>query len=139
MVRPLVTFADPEVWAVELATAGLALRSEDYANATFDVGFPKVALTKSPLTTHVQVELESSEDEWFPVAERAQVRFNCWAPKGERPAVKALAALVHGLVLAHDDVSPLTGRSEVIADPTTGYLMVWFTALVNTRATLLTP
>ena len=139
MVKPLVTFADPEQWVVELVTAGLALRSEDYANATVDVGFPKDTLSKAPLTTYVQVEHELAEDEWFPVAERAQVRFNCWAPKGERPAVKALAALVHGLVLAHDDVSPLTGRSEVIADPTTGYLMVWFTALVNTRATLLTP
>ena len=137
-MKPLVTFADPEQWAVDYLTAVLAVHGAEFG-ATVDVGFPKDTLSKAPLTTYVQVEHELAEDEWFPVAERAQVRFNCWVPKGERPAVKALAALVHGLVLAHDDVSPLTGRSEVITDPTTGYLMVWFTALVNTRATLLTP
>lgn len=136
-MKPLVTFADPESLMIDYLTAQLATRLEDYANATVDAGFPKTALTKTPLTTYVQVENESSDDEWFPIAERAQVRFNCWAPKGERPAVKDLASLVHGLVLAHTDAHPQTGRSDVTEDPTTGYLMVWFTALVDLRATQL--
>ena len=136
-MKPLVTFADPEALAQQIVMDGWAARVEDYKPATVGVGFPPNPLTKSPLRTHVQVELEVGGTEFYPVTERAQVRFNCWAPKGERAKVMALASLTQGIVLAHTDAHPQTGRSDVVTDPTTGYLMVWFTALVDLRATQL--
>jgi hypothetical protein len=136
-MKPLVTFADPEALMADYLTTAYAPRAEAYKPTTVGTGFPAQMLTKSPLRTHVQVELEAGGVEFYPVTERAQIRFNCWAPKGERSTAKALAALTQGLVLAYTDAHPQTGRSDVITDPTTGYLMVWFTALVDIRATLL--
>lgn len=137
MVKPLVIFDDPEAVAKQIVVDGWAPRLEAYKPATVGTGFPPDPLTKTPLTTHVQVELEVGGTEFYPVTERAQVRFNCWAPKGERANVLALASLTQGLVLAHTDAHPQTGRSDVVSDPTTGYLMVWFTALVDVPATRL--
>lgn len=137
MGKPFVTFPDPEAFAIQILTAGFAARLEPYVPDLVDVGFPPYALTKTPLKTFVQVELELGGTDFYPVAERAQVRFNCWAPNGERAAVKDLASLAQGIVLAHTDATPQTGRSDVTEDPDTGYLMVWFTAVINLPATLL--
>jgi hypothetical protein len=62
---------------------------------------------------------------------------------GGRSDAKHLASLAQGLLYAWDGdasvagTSPLVGRSDVITDPTTKNLMVWFTFRVSLKATLL--
>ena len=143
MSKPLVTFPDPEAAVVNRLKAALLPRAETYKPATVTTTFPPNPLTKTPLKTHVQVEMEAGDATDYPVTERAQVRVTCWAPNGERAAVKNLASLAQGLLYTHpgDDavagVEILIGRSDVITDTDTGYLMCWFLARVNLKATLL--
>lgn len=142
-MKPLVTFPDPESAVVSQLTVAFAARSEIYKPATFGTSFPTAALTKVPLKTHLQVELEVGNTDNYPVTERAQVRVTCYAPPGERGAAKNLASLAQGLLLSwpgSDEVSgvfPGIGRSDVITDPTTKNLMVWFVVRVDLKATLL--
>jgi hypothetical protein len=141
-MKPLVIFDSPEpIFKPYLETA-LAARPEPYTDTTVSLEFPTLALTKTPLKTHVQVEFEGGGVADYPVTERAQVRFTCYAPRGERAAVQNLASLTQGLVLTYqgDPVAgtrPGAGRSDVIEDPTTKNLMVWFTAFVDLKATVL--
>lgn len=136
-MKPLVTFADPEALMRTYLLAQFATRPEAYKPATISTSPPRDAqgndLTLTT-ATHVQIELEAGGLDYYPVAERAQVRFNCYAPESQRTNIKALAALTQGIVLAHTDTHPQVGRSDVIKDPDTGNLMVWFTALVDLRA-----
>lgn len=143
-MKPLVTFADPEASIGEYLETALAARSEPFTdNVTVSAFFPTVALTKIPLRTHVQVELESGNADDYPVTERCQVRFTCYAPPNARTTAKDLASLVQGLVLTHPGdadihgTRPQLGRSSVITDPATKNLMVWFTAWVDLQATQL--
>jgi hypothetical protein len=142
-VKPLVTFTDAETAMHSYLTAAYAGRVEAYKPDTFSTAFPASALTKSPLTIHLQIEREAGNLDDFPVVGRQQVRFTTYAPPGERTNVKASAALTLGLVLAHPGSStvagtrPQTGLSDVITDPTTKNLMVWFTAWVDVLATQL--
>jgi hypothetical protein len=141
-VKPLVTFPDPEALVIAGLDAAFAPRAETYKPADISPSFPTTGLTKTPLTTHVQVELDGGSAADYPVTERATVRITCHAPKGERGAVKNLASLTQGLVTRLGGASiagvvPLVGRSSVIADPATGNLMVWFTVRADLKATLL--
>lgn len=139
-MNPLVTFPDPEAAVAFYLSAAFAARSEGYKPATITVAFPTSPLTDD--ATHLQVELDGSNPADYPVTERATVRVTCYAAPGKRSNVKSLASLTLGLLtqLANDDVAgvtPLTGRSAVVEDPTTNNLMVWFTVRVNLKATLL--
>lgn len=139
-MKPLVTFADPETLQIDYLTAAFSARSEPYKPATITPHFPSAALTTA---THVQVELELGNADDYPIAERAQIRFTCYAGPGKRTNVKALASLTQALVYAQaggSDVAGariLVGRSDVITDPTTKNLMVWFLAEVTLTATQL--
>lgn len=141
-MKPLVTFPDPEALIVGYYTDAFADRTEPYAPATVTTGFPAEALFDT--TTHLQVELEAGNAADYPVTERAQVRVTCYAAPGHRSDVKRLATLAQGLLYVHPGdeavagTSPLVGRSDVIADPDTHNLMVWFTFRVNLKATQLT-
>jgi hypothetical protein len=141
-VKPLVTFGDPEALVQSYLVSAFAPRAESYKPATIGTGFPASALTKTPFRSHVQVELEAGSVADYPVTERAQVRVNCWVPDGERSKAKALASLTMGLLhrAAFDGAAGCvvtTGRSDVIEDPATGYLMCWFLVRVNLTATVL--
>ena len=141
-MKPLVTFPDPEAAVVAHLSATFAARPETYKPATFTTAFPTVALTK-PNGTHVQVELEAGGVQDYPVTEKAQVRVTCYAAPGERAKAKALASLTQGLLCSWGGdgevyaVTPQIGRSDVITDPTTKNLMVWFTVRVDLKATVL--
>lgn len=139
-MKPLVTFADPEALVVNYLTTAFAPRAEPYKPSTITVAFPTAALAGN--VTHVQVELEVGGVADYPVTERAQVRVTCYAAPGKRTNVKALASLAQGLLSRYADanvanVTPLVGRSDVITDPTTKNLMVWFTVRVDLKATVL--
>lgn len=137
-MKPLVTFPDPERALIDYLTTAFAPRSESFKPSTVTDSFPPAT---SPY--HLQVELEAGNADDYPIAERAQVRVNCWAPAGKRTDVKALASLAQGLVYRHPgDVnvagcSILVGRSDVITDPDTKRLMCWFLVRVNLKATVL--
>lgn len=140
-MKPLVTFADPEAAMIGYVIERYADRPEPYKPNSVDQKFPGVLATGQ---THVQVELEYGNPNDYPVTERAQVRFTCYADKNSRSDVKRLASLTQGLVYGHPGdaqvagTSPLMGRSDVITDPDTKNLMVWFTFRVNMLAVLAT-
>ena len=139
-MKPLVTFPDPEAKVVNYLKTALVPRAEAYAPATVATSFP-MTLTGRP---HIQVELEVGNADDYPVTERAQVRVTCWAPPGKRSDVKALASLTQAFIYSYADADVagcdiLLGRSDVITDPDTKNLMVWFLARVNLKATLLAP
>jgi hypothetical protein len=139
-MKPRVIFADPEAALVNYLTDTLKFHPEPYAPATISTTFPSTTLTTG---THVQVELEVGNADDYPVTERAQVRVTCHVQPGKRSHAKALASLAQAFVYSHPgdaDVagcSILVGRSDVITDPDTKNLMVWFLARVNLKATLL--
>lgn len=141
-MRPATTFGDPERLTVDYLTTQFASRAETYAPDTVTSDFPTAALTGD--ATHLQVEVEASDSDDYPATERAQVRVTAWAAPGKRTNVKSLAGLAHALLLAHpgDDsvagTGPLLGRSNVIEDPATKNLMVWFLARVNLKPVPLT-
>lgn len=135
-MKPLVIFGDPDKLMRDYLRPLLVARAEDYAPNTVSAGFPTTLTTG----THLQVELEAGNADDYPVTERAQVRFNCWAPKGRPDMAKAAASLVMAYVsvaqtadIAGTEI--LGGRSDVSTDPTTGYVMCWFLARVNLLAT----
>lgn len=140
MSKPLVQFADPEILAIDYLKAEFLPRVETYKPATITTAFPAAALTT---TTHVQVELELGGADDYPITERAQVRFTCYAAPAKRTDVKRLASLTQALIYSHpgdSDVAGaliLIGRSNVIVDPDTKNLMVWFLARLNLKATVL--
>jgi hypothetical protein len=137
MTKPLVTFGDPERLVIDYLKAAFAPRAEAYKPATVTDSFPTAALTTQ---THVQVELEHGNVDDYPATERAQVRVTCYAGPGKRTTVKSLASLAQGLLYTHPGdgsvagTVPLLGRSDVITDPTTKNLMVWFSFRVNLKA-----
>lgn len=142
MTGPLVVFADPEGVEIDYLKAAFLPRSEAYKPATVSTSFPSATLVNA---THVQVELEGGDARHYPVTERAQVRFTCHVPPvrragdtiGGRSDVKDLASLTQGLIYTqpgNNDVFGtriLVGRSDVVKDPDTGNLMVWFLAEVK--------
>lgn len=140
MTKPLVTFADPEALVIAYLKAQFVPRVETYKPATVTVDFPASVLTTA---THLQVEIESSGDADRPILERGQIRVTAYAGPGKRTNVKLLASLAQGLLYRHPGDSsaagifPLIGRSDVIEDPTTKNLMVWFLARVDLKATQL--
>jgi hypothetical protein len=91
----------------------------------------------------MQVELEIGAADDYPITERARVRFTAYAAPGKRSDVKALASLTQALIASQpgsDDVAStrvILGRSNVITDPDTKNLMVWFLAEVSMQPTLL--
>ena len=137
-----VTFADPEVVEVDYLKARFLPRAESHKPATVTTAFPAGVLTT---TTHVQVELDLGAADDYPITERAQVRFTCYAPPGKRTDVKALASLTMALIGSQPGSASIAGtsiqigRSPVITDPDTKNLMVWFLARVNMLATPLAP
>ena len=141
-MKPLVTFADPERHQIDMLCAAFADRPESFKPATISPTFPTSALT--PGVTHLQVELEVGGADDYPITERAQMRYTCYASKGQRDAVKNLATLTQALVYAQPGDSAVAGaritigRSDVVIDPDTKSLMVWFVATVTMKATVLT-
>lgn len=146
-MKPLVTFGDPEAAVINALKAAFAPRAETYKPATITTAFPAAALTTA---THVQVELEVGNAADYPIVERAQVRVTCYGPsvhssssgRNARTEIKALASLTQGLLYTYAGgdvagVDILIGRSDVVTDPDTKNLMVWFLARVNLKATLL--
>ena len=126
-MKPAATFPDPERKVVGyLASIGVADEVE--------VGHPSRTLTGA--AKYVQVEAEYGDPTAYPVTERAQVRVTCHMPAGQRTAVKSLASLVQAYLLAWPGdadvagVFPQLGRSNVVTDPATSNLMVWFTVSV---------
>jgi hypothetical protein len=143
VVKPLVTFADAEAAMHAYLVSAYGSRVEAYKPDTFSTAFPKTPLTQSPLLIHLQIEREAGNLDDFPVVGRQQVRFTTYAHHAERTNVKASASLTLALVLAHPGSStiagtrPQAGLSDVITDPDTKNLMVWFTAWVDVKATQL--
>lgn len=141
MSKPRVTFGDPEALQINFLAGAFAGRPEAYKPATITPNFPASALTGN--ATHVQVELEAGGVADYPVAERAQVRFTCYAAPGKRTNVKALASLTQALVYAQPGTAAIEGasikigRSDVITDPATKNLMVWFLAEITLSPVLL--
>lgn len=144
MTKPLVTFADPESHQIDMLKAAFAPRSEAYkptGAGSVSTAFPTAALTGN--ATHVQVELEVGGADDYPVTERAQVRYTCYAAPGKRTNVKDLASLTQALVYAQPGDADVAGafirigRSDVVTDPATKNLMVWFLARVNLKASIL--
>ena len=147
-MKPRVIFGDPETLLANHIRTQFTGRPEVYKPATVSTSFPSTALVNA---THVQVELEVGSADDYPIAERAQVRVTCHAPNargtghtvGGRSDVKRLASLAQALIYSHPgnaDVAGCTilvGRSDVIEDPDTTNLMVWFLVRVNLKATLL--
>lgn len=137
MSKPLVTFAVPDTAMRNYLRPLCVARPETYAPNTVTDAFPLTGFTG----THLQVELEAGSTDDYPVTERSQVRFTIWAPAGKRTDCLNAASLVMALVYAHPgdtDVAGtqvLIGRSDVIVDPDTKNLMVWFLARVNLTAT----
>lgn len=137
MSLPLVMFPVPDTVMRDYLRPLCLARAETYAPNTVTADFP----TSLTAGTHLQVELEAGDTDDFPVTERAQVRFTLWAPAGKRTDVLNAASLVMGLVGSHPGDSQvagtriLIGRSDVIEDPATKYLMCWFLARVNLLAT----
>lgn len=133
-MKPRVIFGDPESLQIDYLKTAYADRTEAYKPVTITPKFPAAALTTS---THVQVELEVGGASDYPIAERAQVRFTCYAPPGKRDWVKLLASLTMALVYAQPGTSAiegadiLIGRSDVVTDPDTKNLMVWFLAEIT--------
>lgn len=138
-MKPLVTFPVPDTLMRDYLRPLLLARSETFAPNSVSDSFPS-SLTSG---THLQVELETGNADDYPVTERAQVRFTVWAPTSKSDAKNA-ASLVMAYVSAASTpgvagTKILLGRSGVTKDPTTGYLMCWFLARVNLKATVLAP
>lgn len=141
MSKPLVTFPDPETVLIDFLKAEFLPRVEAYKPTSISPNFPTAALAGS--ATHLQVELESSNTDDYPVTERSQVRISGYANGDKRSNVKALASLSMGLLGAAEGVPAIAGieilggRSDVTTDPTTKNLICWFLVRVNLKATLL--
>lgn len=141
MSKPLVTFPDPETHQIAMLKAAFNPRTEPYKPASVSTAFPTTALTGD--ATHVQIELEAGNAADYPITERAQVRYTCYSAPGKRTNVKALASLTQALVYAQAGDSSVAGafirigRSDVVTDPDTKNLMVWFIASLNLKATVL--
>jgi hypothetical protein len=135
VVKPSVTLPDPERVVVDLLVAA------GYSGVSTD--FPSVPLSGS--TTKVQVDLEASSTDDYPVTERAQVRVVAHAAPGKRSSVKVLAsALLQTLYSFPGNASiagivPVAGRSAVSVDPDTGNVMCWLIVRVDLIATTIAP
>jgi hypothetical protein len=139
-VKPRVTFGDAESLQIDYLTAEYEGRSEEYKPASIDPRFPSAKLVNA---THIQVEGESLGTQDYPVAGRARVRFTCYAPPTKRDWVKQLAVLTMALVYAQPGTAEIEGASipigpsDVITDPDTKNLMVWFQAEITLAPALL--
>lgn len=137
MSKPLVVFGNAGTLMRNYLRPLLVARPESYAPNTVSSSFPST-LTSG---THLQVELEAGNADDYPVTERAQVRFNCWAPKNRPSDAEDAATLVMAHVYALSGEAGIAGtkilggRSDVTTDPDTGYEMCWFLARVDLLST----
>lgn len=137
---PIVTYPDSEAVVKTRILAACALRDEPYKPTAAGIDFPEPGLT----SIYAQVALESpAPEDNYPAKERDQVRVTLWGPQGRRSDVKAAASLVLGLLCSTPSggdvasISKILGRSAVITDPDTKYLMCWFLIRVSLRGTQL--
>lgn len=137
MSKPLVIFGNAGTLMRDYLRP-LLLAHPDPSPDTTTASFPtSLAAGK----THLQVELEAGNADDYPVTERAQVRFNVWAAKNRPSDAESAASIVMAHVYACEGVGGIAGtqilggRSDVIEDPDTGYLMCWFLARVNLLST----
>lgn len=137
---PIVSYPDPEAVVKARIVAACGPRAEAYKPTASGVGFPGPDLTG----IYAQVALESpAPEDNYPVKERDQLRVTLWAPQGRRSDVKNAASLVLGLLCSTPSggdvasISKILGRSAVITDPDTKYLMCWFLVRVSLRGTQL--
>lgn len=137
---PIVTYPDPEAAVKARIEAACTGRMESYKPATAGGKFPGPGLT----AIYAQVALEGpSPEDNYPAKERHQVRVTLWGPADRRADVKDAASLVLGLLCSTPSdetiasISRQLGRSAVIADPDTKYLMCWFLVRVSLHGTQL--
>lgn len=140
---PVVIHGDDEAAVIARLVAAWALVDEDYTPPAdaITVGIPLELTDK----TAIQVEHEGVVDvDTYPARERNQTRVTCWAPKGKRSWVKALAARSVGELEATPPDAPdtgqevgsirlQTGRSKPIQDPDTKNLGIWFLVTTSIR------
>lgn len=131
MSKPLVDLPDAEREVIDaLLAAGHAQVKTDY---------PSIPLGSSE--EWLQVDLESSNVDAYPVAERAQVRVTVHVAGGRRTSAKRIAAEVLADLYTYASanvagVVPLGGRSAVSTDPATKNVMCWVLVRVNLLASL---
>lgn len=137
---PIVTYPDPEAVVRSRILAAVAGRLESYKPSAVGVDFPGPGLS----SIYAQVALEGpAPEDRYPARERHQVRVTLWAPEGRRSDVKNAASLVLGLLCSTPSDSTVAtirrqlGRSAVITDPDTKYLMCWFLVRVSLHGTQL--
>ena len=134
MGKPLVDLPDAERVVIDaLEAAGHDVVTTNY---------PDEALTGTDYV--LQVDLEASNADDYPVTERAQVRVVAHVGPNRRGAAKqhAAEALADLYVYSSANVAgivPLVGRSTPTTDPTTKNVMCWVLVRVDLLATAATP
>lgn len=150
MTLPVVTHGDAEVAIVDRLVAVWAGIELPYSPPAQDGVGVRVPVTLDG-TTFIQVQHEAVIGlSTFPARERVQTRVTCWVPKGHRIWAKALAdrsmaeliAGVPDLPGQSQGVGFVTaqgGRSNVVEDPDTTNLAVWFLVTTSLRGKQLNP
>lgn len=143
---PVVVHGDPESAIVARLKEIWEAITEDFTPTHIGIQIPETLVGE----TAIQVQHEAVVDLGrFPARERSQTRVTCWAPKGKRDWVKALATRSLGELVATPaqapdvgqqlgSVRPRGGRSGVIADPDSTNLAVWFLVTTSLRGNQLT-
>lgn len=131
-MKPLVDLPDAERQVIDVLLAA--------GHPVVSTNFPDEPLTGTDY--HLQVDLEASDTDDYPIVERAQVRVTAHAANGRRTAVKdyaqqALADLYSASGLASvAGIWPVSGRSAVSIDPDTRNVMCWVLVRVDLKASL---
>lgn len=132
-MKPTVTLPDPEKAVIDILGGPTVAAPE----------FPSRTLTGT--NKRIQVELEASNTDDYPVTSRAQVRVVSYAAPGRRDEVKADAAALLATLYAYPgdaDVAgivPLAGPSAVSTDPGTRNVACWVLVRVDLIATTVAP
>jgi hypothetical protein len=128
-MKPLVDLPDAEaVVRTALLAAG---------HPTVTTNYPSASLTGTDYV--LQVDLEASNSDDYPITERAQVRVVAHVAEGRRTAAKQHAAEALADLYVYSSASvagivPLVGRSTPSTDPTTKNVMCWVLVRVDLLA-----
>jgi hypothetical protein len=128
-MKPLVDLPDAErVVIAALEAAGHGVVTTNY---------PDEPLTGTDYV--LQVDLEASNSDDYPVTERAQVRVVAHVAENRRTAAKTHAAEALADLYVYSSASvagivPLAGRSTPSIDPTTKNVMCWVLVRVDLLA-----
>lgn len=131
-MKPLVDLPDAERQVIDVLLAA--------GHTVVSTNFPDLPLTGSNYA--LQVDLEASNTDAYPVSERAQVRVVVHAAHGRRTAVKDVAQEVLADLYSWSGnasvagIVPVSGRSAVSTDPDTRNVMCWVIVRVDLKASL---